>query len=29
MKYVLAYDVPEDPIRARVADLLEGFGRRV
>jgi CRISPR-associated protein Cas2 len=29
MKYVLTYDIPEDPIRNRVADVLEGRGVRV
>ena len=29
MKYVIVYDVPEDPLRLHVADLLEGYGFRV
>lgn len=29
MLWVVVYDVPEDPIRNRVADVLEGYGKRV
>ena len=29
MRYVVAYDVPEDPLRYRVAKLLESYGWRV
>ena len=27
--YVIAYDIPEDKRRKKVADLLEGYGQRV
>lgn len=27
--YVVAYDIPDDKRRKRVADLLEGYGKRV
>lgn len=29
MRYVVTYDVPSDRVRARIAKLLEGYGRRV
>lgn len=29
MFYVVAYDIPNDKRRKKVADLLEGYGRRV
>lgn len=29
MTYVVVYDIADDPVRARVAALLAGYGRRV
>ncbi len=29
MRYVIAYDIPEDPVRYRVSKLLESYGWRV
>lgn len=29
MRYVVVYDIPEDKLRLKVAEILEGFGERV